>query len=520
MVGGFAYGWIPGMLGFALLSWLGLPGTFSFWPLLFICLVPFLICSIGVPSLTRAFFMAMAGGIVFYVLQLYWIVSVLTTFGGLHVLVAVLALLLLVVYMSVYLGIFAITVCYLHRKYPALFLIAILPAIWTGLDWIRSWLFTGFPWMDFGYGLWQQHTLVQVADLFGHHGLSFLIVLVNTSIFIVAKRHLRMSQRVVAATLAGLVFLVAMSYSSHRSGQVLAEMAASDSARIGIVQGNIEQGRKWSPEDRAATMDIYLELSEELVSDERPDLIIWPETAMPFFPTGSEFLEPVTQFVHDSQTTLLSGAPWYTVVDWDKRIFNYYNAAFLLPEPEIGAKTYFKSHLVPYGEYVPLKKFMPFLAPLVEAAGDFTAGEVGRVLEVGMVKGGVLICFESIFPAISRTWVTSGANILVNLTNDAWYGKSSAPHQSWAMTVVRAVETRRSLVRAANTGVSGGVNPVGRVLEASELFVPWVGTITVPLMDGRSPYVRWGWMFGPLCAGAGIIVLFSCWLVDRRQKNG
>ena len=247
-------------------------------------------------------------------------------------------------------------------------------------------------------------------------------------------------------------------------------------AEIGIVQGNIEQAKKWSPEERRKTVDSYLELSDTLVGDRKPDLIVWPETALPFYPQGNELLYPIKAFLRKSGVTLLTGAPWYEVVDWEKRLFSYYNGSFMLAGSGEMGGYYFKSHLVPYGEYVPLKKYMPFLAPLVEAVGDFTPGSVGPPLESGRIRAGVLICYESIFPDIGRRWVENGANVLVNLTNDAWYGKSSAPYQSWAMTVLRAVETRRSLVRSANTGISGVIDPLGRVRSQSKLFVAWAET--------------------------------------------
>jgi len=163
---------------------------------------------------------------------------------------------------------------------------------------------------------------------------------------------------------------------------------------------------------------------------------------------------------------------------------------------------------------------MPFISPLVEAVGDFTPGVIEQPLIAGDIRAGILICYESIFPDISRAWVMSGANVLVNLTNDAWYGKSSAPYQSWAMTVFRAVESRRSVVRSANTGISGVIDPLGRILNESELFVPWAQAVSVPLNMEKTLFVRGGYWFARGCAVAGILISLLLFAAAGRSGNG
>jgi len=218
------------------------------------------------------------------------------------------------------------------------------------------------------------------------------------------------------------------------------------------------------------------------------------------------------QLTRQSGIGLLTGAPWYTVKDLAKRKILYYNSAILINSDGDLAGQYFKTHLVPFGEYVPMKKYLWFLAPLVQTVGDFTAGKVENPLVFRQAKIGVLLCYESIFAGLSEKWVRHGANLLINLTNDAWYGKSSAPHQSFAMTVFRAVETRRSVVRAANTGISGFIDPIGRVQMQSDIFVPWQAAEEVVLNNEVTFFVRYGHLFAPLCLFLGFCMLVNVWL--------
>ena len=171
---------------------------------------------------------------------------------------------------------------------------------------------------------------------------------------------------------------------------------------------------------------------------------------------------------------------------------DYQNSAFLIDADGKVRGKYSKAHLVPFGEYVPLKRWLPFLGIMVAQVGDFTAGTVGETISWGGRRLGVLICYEAIFPYIGRAVANNGAQLLVNITNDAWYGFTAAPYQLFSMTVFRAVENRRALVRAANTGISGFVDPAGRVLSKTALFEESAAVMNVPLLSGRTVYARIG----------------------------
>jgi apolipoprotein N-acyltransferase len=268
------------------------------------------------------------------------------------------------------------------------------------------------------------------------------------------------------------------------------------------------------------TLTNYIGQSRGLIEKNHPSLVVWPETALPFYPVAHPLLQPVRDLAAQGQISLLTGAPWYEQDGGSsdgQELRRYYNSALLFDASGQITDKYSKSHLVPFGEYVPLKKFLPFLAPVVEAVGDFSPGVIQHPLACQNARIGVLICFESIFPDIARKWVGVKANILVNLTNDAWYGRSSAPYHSLAMTVLRAVETRRSLVRAANTGFSGFIDPLGRVRMLSPLFEPWAASTEVVLMDEETWFVRWGYLFAPLCLG--VVMVCLTWIVLRNPRS-
>jgi apolipoprotein N-acyltransferase len=179
---------------------------------------------------------------------------------------------------------------------------------------------------------------------------------------------------------------------------------------------------------------------------------------------------------------------------------------------------YDKTHLVPFGEYVPLKRWLPFLGKIVAQVGDFSRGRVGANLEWSRGDLGVLICYEVIFPYISRAAVENGAALLINITNDAWYGRSSAPYQHYSMAVFRAVENRRALVRAANTGISGFIDPAGRIRKSTALFEEAAAARRMPLLTVRTIYNRIGDRFAVACIATAFLLVAGS-LIGRRLKS-
>ncbi len=322
-----------------------------------------------------------------------------------------------------------------------------------------------------------------------------------------------MERRLLLLACGFLVFI--FGYSILRYNIVSSAVSRGLQSKIAVVQGNIDQAEKWTPGKKEQTVAIYVRLAEELLAQRDTELVVWPETALPFYLQNDPLASKIAQFVTANNVWLLTGAPAYSIAGTHaggRRDIDYFNAAVLIDAGGRLAGQYQKQHLVPFGEYVPFKKYMPFLSPLVVSVGDFTAGRSSEPLVMGKIRMGVLVCFESIFPEIARKSAAAGANLLVNLTNDAWYGRSSAPYQSMAMSVFRAVETKRSLVRAANTGISGFVDPVGNIIKRTELFVPTALASYVPLWDEETIFTRNGYLFGACCL-CGIVVL----LLFRRK---
>jgi apolipoprotein N-acyltransferase len=488
-----------------LLLWLSFPGGGELWPLLFVALVPLLYAIAGV-SVRTAFFAGISCGLVHFTLLLYWIVIVLGKYGGLPWFISVPALLLLALYMSFYLGLFALLARYVLLSFPAAVALWLLPALWVGLDWFRGEFLTGFPWMDLGYALYKVPHLIQIADLTGHHGISFLIVFFNTCMVLLLTKKHTIPGYLLLLVPAFCLFFGTGVYSRYRYEDVKQATTAADVSQItvGIVQGNIDQSVKWSPEHQQQTIDGYISQTRSLFDSGNPSLVVWPETALPFYPVSSGHMQSIKELAGTNDFALLTGAPWYEIIDRDTKNVKFFNSTLLLQPDGLYGGKYYKTHLVPFGEYIPLKKFLPFLAPLVEAVGDFSFGTIEQPLVWQEAKSGILICFESVFPELSRKWVLAGANVLVNLTNDAWYGRSSAPQHSLAMSVLRAVETRRSLIRSANTGISAFVTPLGTIPAQSGLFVPWAASTQVILCQELTIWARYGYLFAPICLIAGL----------------
>jgi len=410
-------------------------------------------------SKRQVFTAGFAFGLAHNLTLVYWVVFVMEHYGNLPMTASLGILLLLAMYLALYPALFSLAFSYLSPRFSS-FGIA---GSWVLLEFVRANVLTGFPWCLVGYSQYRELPVIQIADLAGVYGVSFLILLANALLYrLLFQRPLKAVR--LEAAVAILLLGLTLVYGFHRLSETGDQ---GRSLKVTVVQGNIDQSIKWNPSYQAETIRIYqsLSLSSKPFA---PDLVVWPETAVPlFFQDGEELAIKVLKTVRESGAYFVFGSPAYGRYGDS---VHYYNRAYLVsPQGEvIGA--YDKVHLVPFGEYVPLKRYLPFVRRLVVSAGDFKPGNNLAPLLSSKAGAGVLICYEAIFPELARTMTKNGAEVLVNLTNDAWYGMTSAPYQHFSMAVFRAVENRRPLVRAANTGFSAFIDARGQITQTTELF--------------------------------------------------
>jgi apolipoprotein N-acyltransferase len=491
--------------------------------LLFIALLPWFWALRG-RSAKSAFWLGLVGGFTFYLGLLSWIVYVTYVYGKLPLPLALGVLSLLAFYLAIYKGIWAWGVAWADNHRISLLWFA--PAWWVVLEYVQGYPIDSFPWELLGHGLYRQPLLLQTADLIGTYGLSFLLVLINVGLFLLFSPALRGRQRHGFQTLALLIIIMAswLGYGYYRQGTISQIIAESPTLHTAVVQGNIEQGDKWDPKIVEATLKTYERLTGQVLAEKAPtaepdrtSLVIWPETAAPFFfqrhpGQDTSFDTLVKETARENHTYLLFGAP---AAEKGPEGEIYFNRAYLLnPKGELVGH-YDKSHLVPWGEYVPFKRIFFFIQKMVPMIGDFGRGPVGATVSLPQGKVGVLICYESIFGYLSRAQVGAGAHILVNITNDAWFGTTSAPYQHMSMAVLRAVENRVSLARAANTGISAFVGADGRILWSSPLEKEAAHALDLPWLPGGSFYLSFGYLFPWACIiFAALIFLFT----PRRRR--
>jgi apolipoprotein N-acyltransferase len=523
--------WRPGL---AILSGLVLSlahPRFDLFPLAFIALVPLLIALTG-SSPTKAFGLGMLCGITFFSTLLYWLVPVMVTYGGMPWPMALGLLGLLALYLACYVGLFCVVSAIWGRRYRC-GAILLTPLAWVALEWVRAHALGGFPWGLLGYSQYRNLPLLQTASLGGIYAVSLLVAAVNAAIacWIASAGAGGRTPR-----LAALAFLGAAAI-AHLGGFMAMPPVAeagdeSAGVRVALIQANVRQERKWRPGAEDEIVDDLLDMTRRAAAL-GARVIVWPESSSPLSfrrpgtgPGGEGlrsiveerrgYTDRVAALVRELDLDLIAGSVDYK---YDGGRLRATNSAFrVAPDGTLGP-VYDKVHLVPFGEYVPLQRLLFFVNPLVEGAiADFAPGRTLRPLPTVAGPAATFICYESIFPSLVRR-LAADAVFLINITNDAWFGRTSGPYQHLAMAIVRAVETRRYLARAANTGISALVDPYGRVLERSVLeeTTVLIGSI-VPRRD-TTLYARTSDLVAWSCAILTAIVLAAPRAAFARLKT-
>lgn len=477
-------------------------------------------------SKQRAFWIGWLSGVVGFTGIMAWVVTAMTTYGKVPEPVSYAILLLLTTYLGLYVGLYSLAFVWLRELIPR-YGIFFAPCFWVALEFFRTYLLSGFPWCLLGYSQYRELDLIQVADLTGVYGVSFLVVLVNVALaelmlwmmpFFRGFHPTKLPWELL--TTAAVCMVLSWFYSSA----VLSDRNVQQtlpSITVGVVQPNIDQAVKWDASFREETMRRLDRLTGQLGTG--MDLIIWPEAATPFIlEREKEYQLELISWAERAQAPLLLGSPALRFYP-DRRPY-LLNSAYLLGTDGTILGRYDKHHLVPFGEYIPFKSsLLFFLDKLVEGIGDFEPGPGSKTLSFSpkslgrdspstprSVKFGVAICYEVIFPDLVRQFAANGAGFLVTITNDGWFGPSSAPAQHFAMVVFRSIENRLAFARAANTGISGFVDPFGQITQATPLFTELALHATIPIKFSRTFYSYYGDVFASTCVIiCGLLCLFG-----------
>ena len=470
-----------------------------------IALLPLLVTTANASSPLQAFRRGLLTGVVHFAGTIYWIPRVMEEFGGLPAAVSWAVHGLLVGYLALFPALFAVATWMLCRRFGVAAILA-APAVWVTSELGRIYLFTGFPWELLGYSQASVLWVAQLASVVGVLGVSALVASVSAALAYLVLAGRRRAGGVMAGTVALIVACLLFGHLRVRSG---GWVEAGIPLRVAAVQGNIQQEDKWNPALRERILDKYLALTNR-AADEGARLVLWPEAATPFVFQTDPLAERIRSLARERGIHLLLGT---TDIAWEDEL-RYYNAAVLVDPQGETAGMYHKQHLVPFGEYVPMSDLLSFVSPLVENVGGFSAGDAPVTLMMDDQPIGTAVCYEIIYPGLVRGFVTGGSRLLTTVTNDAWYGRTAAPYQHFQQASMRAIEQGRFLVRAANTGISGVIDPYGRVVAQTALFEDAVLTADVKLLDDVTPYTRYGDLLAFAC---GLMTLALLLVVGLTQ---
>jgi apolipoprotein N-acyltransferase len=474
-----------------------------------------LILAVRGQSPRRVFLLAYAAHAVAFTILLYWIEVVVRVYGNVPIFFAFIPMAMLVAYCAVWMSLAFWWARKVELRYPRLNMLWTLPVFLTAGEWLRGQVFTGFPWGHGAYSQYRNLEVIQITEVVGVDGVLFLLVAASVGAVALADR-LRTGRGGAQALVAVALIAVTLVYGNLRLATVRSELAESKrTVRVGLLQGNIEQAQKWDADFREKTLDIYERLTDVAVA-QGAQLVIWPETAAPFYYAHGQRgpSQRLENLARRTATYTLFGAPASEEIDGHRY---YRNRAYLLNPAGDLLGHYDKSHLVPFSEYVPLPWLFGWIQKLIPVVGSFAAGENRHVLAVPGARFGVLICYESIFPDEVRRFVQNGADFLTIITNDAWFLRTSAAYQHIGMAVLRAVENRVPVLQAGNTGVTAVIGPDGAMRPALPIFEEDTLVETLTLIRKNTFFTGYGeaFAYATLLFSAITIVL----LMPRRRRE-
>ena len=495
---------------------------------IWVALVPLLI-SIAGRELKVAFSLSLLCGIVFFLGIFKWILEV-PGYTLLHH--AILAL-----YLGSYFGMFGVAFSLICRRSGVSTALFTAPFLWVSFEYIRSNLsFLALPWGLLAHSQYQNPLITQIASIAGTYGIGFLIVMVNSALtalmYLLLPRLKVHSVAPIGTPSQSGLFAVAgtaavLVVASLIYGYIkISEPIEGKEIKLSLVQGNIPQEKKWDPRYAKYIMNSHSELTAEALKGQ-PDLIVWPETATPRpINRDPELYGQIRRLANSANAPLLLGSS--QTLKFKKNApkkVKYKNSAFLINPENISSKTqrYDKVRLMPFGEYLPHKETIPWALIKADAIDSYLPGEEFTVFKLPDCQFSVTICWENLFPDLVRQFVKRGAQFIINITNEAWFGKTAAPYQFLSMSVFRAVENRVYVVRCANTGISCFIDPCGRIVDrvkddnGKDIFVPGVLTLPVVPVNSNTIYTRYGDWFAWMSILCSIVFIGIAFF--KRKRN-
>lgn len=484
--------------------------NFNIEILAWVGLVPLLFAIEG-QSPKKTFLLCYLFGVIFFLGTIYWLVHV--TLPG---------MIAVVLYQALYFGLFGWVISKVRKGWS----LAFVPAAWVAVEWLRSNVMTGFGWNLLAHS--QSFTLpvIQIADIFGAYGVSFLVVSVNIAIYLTLKNLRNKNDAHIPLLIAVSLIFLTLIYGYHRLNNIF----IGEKFKVAVIQGNIAQSEKWDNDYRKAILKKYAGLTRQ-AAKENCGLIVWPETAVPgVLESEEDLLNNIGGLAIEAKTPLLVG----TLREAGD---NYYNSATLISADGTVGASYDKIHLVPFGEYIPFKDRLSFVQKFARMPiGDVAKGREYKIFNLiskknygdkdrrmsvaKKIRFSCLICFEDIFPQISREFVKRGSMLLLNMTNDAWYKRSSAPYQHAQASIFRAIENRVNVARAANTGYSCFIDQKGKVIgevgtTGKNIDVDGFKACELTLSRTKTLYNTYGDLFAYICIAFSLIYLS----IMRYNKN-
>lgn len=438
-------------------------------------------------------------GLGYFGFGVYWIYNSLHVYGHAPVIVAAALALLMICVLSLFVGLFALLFQRLKQLKGLNTALWLAPLLWFSMEWFKGWIITGFPWLSIGYAHIDS-PLAGFAPLVGVYGVGSLSILISVALVAGVKQKVGLAAAVIVLVTGGGLALNQLTWTE----------VSGDTLNVTMVQGNIPQEMKWRRKDRQKILDIYWQATRKHWNS---DLIVWPEVAIP---GRSEELEkdvlmPLAMQASEHNSSILTG-----IIMSDRNENEYYNSMLLLGKHQ---GVYHKRHLVPFGEYYPLRNLLAFMKSYIRIPmSDMAAGpDEQQLMSVNKVKLGISICYEDVFSRDINLDLPE-ANILLNTSNDAWFGDSLAPHQHLEIAQMRSLETGRPMVRSSNTGRSAFIDHKGKILDATDQFKEQNLTIDLQGRSGSTPFLSFA-RIQPWLAWLILVVSLSLVIMPVRREN-